>query len=341
MRWRLFIMLITSTFFALTQTERKIDSLRLVLKTTQPDTTLCNTLIELGNLYKNTNFDSTLYYHDKARIFAEKINDPIKKGEAIKLIGDDYYYLKNDDVKAMSLYEEALQISEKVIGQTLNKNFTAKAKQLQIRCLGTIGVVYYNRGFYAKALNYYSHALKISEDINHKPFQAANIGNIGSIYLYQGDYATSLAYYLKALKIHEETGDKKNQAGNLGNIGGVYGYQGRYALALGYYFKALKINEEINDKKNVATSLGNIGLIYSYQGEYAKAMEYYFKSIKINKENGQKRSQASNLGNIAAVYAYQGDHEKALEYFFMALKIDEDLGNESPRSRAARYRKTL
>ena len=192
-----------------------------------------------------------------------------------------------------------------------------------------LGVYYFVKVDYPKALEYYFKALKLYEEIGNKKGIAANLNNIGIVYQDQGDYPKAVEYYFKALKIYEEIGNKKGIEGNLSNIGTVYNDQGDYPKALEYFFKALKLNEELGNKKGIAANLGNIGIVYYHQGDYLKALEYYFKALKINEEIGNKNQITNNLNNIGLVYSGQGDYPKALEYFFKALKLSEELGDKN------------
>ncbi|MEW6772863.1 MAG: tetratricopeptide repeat protein [Bacteroidota bacterium] len=227
----------------------------------------------------------------------------------------------------MELYNTALSIAEKY-EHSKEKTISYKAKKLKATVFGNIGIVYYNQGNYAKAMDYYFNALEINEQIENKQGQAANLGNIGIVYKEQSNDSKALEYYFKALKIDEYLGNKNGVARHLGNIGNVYLDHGNYAKALDYYFKALKINEEIGNKQGQAINLGNIGTVYNEQSDYAKALEYYFKALKINEELGNKNGVARHLGNIGTVCNEQGNYAKALEYYFKALKIYEEIGNK-------------
>jgi class 3 adenylate cyclase/Tfp pilus assembly protein PilF len=190
---------------------------------------------------------------------------------------------------------------------------------------GNLGVCYWSKSDYPKALEYHIKALKIYEQLNDKKEIAANLTNIGIIYLNQSDYSKALEYCFESLKIDEELNGKVGIASNLGNIGTIYLYQSDYPRALEYFFKALKINEELNNKRYIAANLINIGIIYENQSEHPRALEYYFKSLKISEELNDKEGITFNLGNIGNVYMNQSDYPKALEYFFKALKINEEL----------------
>ena len=166
-----------------------------------------------------------------------------------------------------------------------------------------LGVQYWAKSDYPKALEYYFIALKISEELNDKELLALTLGNIGIIYFQQANYPKALEYDSKAVKMFEELGNKKAQARNLGNIGEVYSLQGNYSKALEYYFKALKMKEESGGtKEKQAVTIYDIGSVYRQQADYSKALEYYFKAIRIDEALGEKNNLASSLSGVGSTY---------------------------------------
>jgi tetratricopeptide (TPR) repeat protein len=55
-------------------------------------------------------------------------------------------------------------------------------------------------------------ALKINEETGNKNFESINLINIGSIYHLRSDYAKSLNYFLRAAKISKEIGSVWNSS---------------------------------------------------------------------------------------------------------------------------------
>lgn len=99
------------------------------------------------------------------------------------------------------------------------------------------------------------------------PNHASSYNNLGLVYYSKGDYNTALEYYCKALAIMEKNNQTKNPntATILNNIGGIFDELGRYDTALDYYFNALAIREELLGMKHPdsAQSYNNIGLTYN------------------------------------------------------------------------------
>lgn len=102
----LFIVLLCWLFPPLGQGQ-KIDSLEKVLLTAKEDTNKFNALLQLGNIFTNSNPDTAIYFHTQATLLAGKLKEELKKAEAIRATGWDNF-LKGDYQKALSLYNRHL-----------------------------------------------------------------------------------------------------------------------------------------------------------------------------------------------------------------------------------------
>ncbi len=308
------------------------------LKNAKHDTTFYTVYIDIGKCYQKFNADSALYYHVKAKVYADKIKDDLMMGEAARLIGVDYFF-KRDYDKALISLNEVLAIIARAV-KTKGKVSFSKLKELKAACIGNIGTIYFSQDHFNKALDHYFMAIKLSEEIGDHKLKAKNEGNVGLVYTKLGNYAKALEYNFMALKTNEEIGDNPAQALNLGNIGLVYHYQKDYSKILAYYFKALQIDEEIGNKNGISRHLGNIGGAYQMLNNNAEAVKYYFKAIKIDEELGNKSGIESHLGNLGVIctlqadsaikkgnklYAYKVKYPRALKYYFEALKMSDQI----------------
>lgn len=254
--------------------------------------------------------------HDTLKIGAYTAWDNIIYVSDPKL--DQELNLKIVDLANENLKKEALNSSEK----------KAFKKALSLG-FNSLGIIFYNKGNYDKAINYYSRSLKIREEIGDKKGIAATLNNFGIVYQDQGDNAKAIEYYTRSLKTNEEIGDKKGEANNLSNIGRIYRELKDTAKAIDYFMHSLKIREAIGDKRGMAIAYSNIGSIYSDEGNTEKAMDYFNRYLKISEEIGDKTKIGLALANIGGVFAKEKDNSKALDYFSRSLKIFEEIGNKN------------
>ncbi len=190
------------------------------------------------------------------------------------------YHAALQHKKAISRYENALELQEKHIG-TENERFAFILNQL--------GFINDTLADHDKALEYYEKALKIWLKVfdEEHPNVATFYNNIGAAWYSKGEYDKAIEYYEKALNIDLKVFGKKHPevAIRYNNIGAAWDSKGEYDKAIEYYDKALKIDLKVFGKEhpNVAIRYNNIGAAWDSKGEYDKAIEYYDKALKILK----------------------------------------------------------
>ncbi len=152
-----------------------------------------------------------------------------------------------------------------------------------------LGVLYYSKGEYDKAEEYYFKAKDIYEKIYKNkihPDLASTYLNLGLLYADKGKYDKAEVYYLKAKDIFEKIYKNKNHpdlASTYLNLGLLYAKKGKYDKAEVYYLKALRIREKILDKNHpdLASTYLNLGVLYADKGKYDKAEVYFLKALSI------------------------------------------------------------
>jgi class 3 adenylate cyclase/Tfp pilus assembly protein PilF len=199
-------------------------------------------------------------------------------------------------------------------------------KLWQAKACNTLGVAWYIKSNYSKAIEWHQQSFAIWKEMNEKTGMASSYNNLGNIYSEQSDYIKALESYQKALDLIESS-NKKKAGIYYSNIGSIYLYQGIHTKALEQFQKALSLSEELNDKDGMAVAYNNIGVIYNDVGNATKALEYYQKSIDINKELGDKQGLAESYINTGTIKKAQGDYVQALDYQQKSLGLEKELDN--------------
>jgi len=187
--------------------------------------------------------------------------------------------------------------------------------------LNGMGIAYYYKGDYAKALNFYKQSLVAYNTLNDNLMIATLYANIGNIYHATGDYSNANDNFMMSLKISVKHQFLERTATTLGSLGILYYDQSKYASALNIYLKTLKIREMLNDKQGIAYTLSNIGLIYDDQSQYEKALSYYQKSIILLSEIKDFNGLSATFNNIGLIYYNLNQPDTALKYFNKSLSI--------------------
>lgn len=187
------------------------------------------------------------------------------------------------------------------------------------------GFVYEDFGDVPKAIEHYSEALKIQEQIEDFEGVANTFINLGVVYEYQENFDKALEFYNKAYDIQYKINDKRGAAFSLNNIGGLYENKKEYEKALKFHVKSLKLREELGNKKDISQSLNNIGANYYFLHQSDRALEYYEKAFKLREEIGDRAGLCNSYENFAKIYSEQNQLLKAESYGLKSLEIAKEL----------------
>lgn len=184
-----------------------------------------------------------------------------------------------------------------------------------------IGMGYYFQGKYLEALQNWTDALAVYQQINDQTGIANMQNNIAAIYTQQGDDEKGLEYSLKSLAISEKLNDKLRILSALNTVGSIYfNKKATWDKALDYLLRALPLCEEIGDSAALGTISENIGEIYFEKNDLTQAVNYFEKSIKAL---GKSANSSFAYNGIGKVFLKRDDFTTALSYHNRALAIAE------------------
>jgi signal transduction histidine kinase len=163
------------------------------------------------------------------------------------------------------------------------------------------------------SLKHAKSALALSQKLGYEKGTAYAYNNIGIYYWLRSDFPKALNYVYKALKIHENENNKNGIASSNNALGTIYVEFKNYKLALACYKKALKISQEIKDQKSIATYLNNIGDVYLRMKEYKKALYYFDKAAKTNVFKKNSFESGLNYTNIGITNNFLKQYKRSIE----------------------------
>ena len=100
----------------------------------------------------------------------------------------------------------------------------------------------------------------LSLKLNFKKGEGRAKRVIGIYYWVKGDFEKAMQYFESALELSEKVNDQKGIGACLSNMGVVYRNKGDIGRASDFFFRSLKIKEAINDKQGIATTSNNLVL---------------------------------------------------------------------------------
>ncbi len=260
--------------------------------------------------YFTTEYDSALYYYDKALSISQKIKNKKEKADLLNNIGLCYIN-KNEFKKAFEYFNKALEISKKI-----------DYKSGLADSYYNLGNLYWKTARYEKALKFYNDALKLYQKLNDEKSASSALNNIGNTYYKMKDYKTAVRFYLKSLTKKEKTGE--NPLSVLNNIAALYIKLGEYQKALHYLQKALFYCQK-TDKKNLSLIYSNMGSIYLEINSDSTAIKYLKKALKLKQEFNDQKGISIVLNKIGSIYAKQNKLNKALENYSKSYQIRKNL----------------
>ncbi|MFK7786455.1 MAG: tetratricopeptide repeat protein [Crocinitomicaceae bacterium] len=249
---------------------------------------------------------------------------------------DDIIYFTDPDLD-LQLNLEIDSICSSNLKKTPSTHEKGHFLKSKGRALNNIGIIFYDRGDYAKAINYFDGSIKASTKVGDKKGIARAEVNIGNIRLRQVEYEKALKSFKNSMEIFEELDVKGGLANSLENIGLSYSEMKEYEKSRDYYDRSLKLYEEIGDKKGRANVFSNIAELYRSLGDTLKSMEYHSKSLSIREEIGDKIGIPMSLNQIGKRLVELGNYSEALKMLKRSLAISQENGLNRTIQVASQY----
>lgn len=280
-----------------------------------------NILIKLADHYFNVNFDSALFYSEKAYEISNKISSV--KGMAVS------GYQKGLANFYLGKYENAIECFSQSISlykylNSINPGNNHKNKIAS--AYNETGCAKFALGKYGQSLENYNKALELYQETKNDKGIADTYNYLSNYYFFLSNHDKSLEYILKEYEITKILNDKEYTARVNKSFGRHYIETGNTQKGLGYLKESLIAYKESGNKKQISSVYFDIGNTFLRMGEVDSAFHYNSKASEIaHKLNYKER--------IGYSYAFSGwlspDKNIAVEYFKKALKIFEEQNNKS------------
>ena len=210
------------------------------------------------------------------------------------------------------------------------------SKEEEVKCLISLGLLYWNIGELEKSSEKYKKALSIAKKINLKDklehcrtaLEIYRLYKEGKKYRSLGENKKSIESFQQAIDLVEKTKSKEHELKCLRQLSATYWQMNELQKCFLLNKDALNIAQSLNHRKEEGNCLYNIGLYYWKLDNYSKALNCYESALKIAQSLKNIEDESACLTNIGGIYVRIGNYNKALEYLTKALTIDEQLGND-------------
>jgi len=139
--------------------------------------------------------------------------------------------------------------------------------------------------------------------------------NLGVAYFNKKEYTKAIEYIEKTILIAKKVGDKKQELEATTNLGACYAQLNEDEKALTYYKKSEKRLLELNDFQGLITNNINQSSTYGKLKKFPESIEYGKKALSyINNYQGSIQYKQNAYETIANVYKEIGNLKAAFEY---------------------------
>jgi predicted ATPase len=261
-------------------------------------------------------------YLQKAFELAKKVGTV----EAIALIGQHLAsrYLGMGDVnKAVALAEESAALNRKS-GNMLLLNWS-------LRLLGTIHQIL---GEWDESEQYYKEAMNIAQRLDDFQSIATAFAYYGWLYFDRGEYAKAEEFFEKMYEVFEKHGAKAHQIGWSPFVITEYIYIGEFKKAHDLIDELHKYALEKENRDLIATADVLTATMFRAQKKWEESIKHFEKSLQELEALGERQWDMFPFANMvlyeyARVYVernQEGDREKALNLLNQALEIFQKMG---------------
>jgi tetratricopeptide (TPR) repeat protein len=221
-------------------------------------------------------------------------------------------------------FDKAEEVFEIMLRQTSDESEKANIFHM-------LGIVKYNYGKYAEAVEFYEKSIEIMQKIlppTH-PDLAASYRNIGTVYDKMGEYSKALSYHEKALESYQNTITSNHFifSGSDDNSNLMNETTDDCSKAILSSEKALEILETTlpTDNPSLATFYDRYGSVYEKMGNHSKARSFYGRALRIKEKHlpSNHPSLATSCANLGVVYEKMGDLSTAHSFHQRALNIGQ------------------
>lgn len=245
--------------------------------------------------------DSVLYQLLQIENDTERVNSIYTTG----------FELRNTDPELA--YQYAVQCEKQAL-KTSSAKHIAKSYNL-------LGILYYKKGNYSKALDYQQKALRLNQQAGNAHGIAINQVNLGNIYTDLKEQELAEHFYLEALHTYNTLNNTLQMTRCLINIGVLKHQQGQFIASGNQFREALNYAEKLGDYDLMATCNNNIGAVLLDMKKADSALIYLEEGMKLRSLIDNELELADSYLNMAKAYLQLNNFSQADNYLNLAEPV--------------------
>jgi CHAT domain-containing protein/TolA-binding protein len=195
--------------------------------------------------------------------------------------------------------------------------------------LGNLGGVHLLLGQFDRALDYYSRALEISEELDSRVGMTIDHGNLGLALSGLGRIEEALWHFDLALELADEAGLAQEKAYWLRGKASVLILQGRYEEGLNNYREALKAYEESGARLLLLDALTDLGALMMILGDVPTAESLFQRSVDLARQMGQQQAISVNMLALGDIRFARGQMNEARALYRQVMSRTKASGEQA------------
>ncbi|MBT8308255.1 MAG: tetratricopeptide repeat protein [Maribacter sp.] len=278
-------------------------------------------LNHLGRQYRDiSQFSKAIGLHLSALEIARACENIELKVYSLNMLG--VVYSRMDALKsALNYYQDALALAETIETPSLSIKRSINVS------LNGIGNIYRKLRQYSPAIEKFSEALKLEENLGNKLGLAINYQNIGECYEAQDKLEEALENFEISLSYNNQINSERGRIICNYSIAHVYVHQGKNEEAQVILEEVLSNAMKLDDQKLISEVLINLGVALLSQKKYEEADTRLKESLKIAKRYNLPEQIINACKSLSKIWELKGDYKKAFQYYQQAKSLENEITN--------------
>jgi tetratricopeptide (TPR) repeat protein len=265
---------------------------------------------------------------EENKLTKEEIQEIInKKKRTIADLEKGAEYIKElSDIGLLQLQIEEYSLAEKNLTTCLKFFKKQKDRLGKTSVLGILGILYFKKGDYEKAIDYYEKAFAIYDELRQQNEKIMCLKGIGSSYLKLNKLNKAAEVLYNCCEVCSENNEIYSFLDCIGQLIQIYEKKEDSEILTELYQKALQAFEKINDKKGMITSYFNLGILNKRNQKYQNALVYFKKGTNVAIDSNYNELILKGLSYVGESLFYLGRIKEAKDEFIKALDLAKKMG---------------
>ncbi|MDF2193709.1 sensor histidine kinase [Paraflavitalea sp. CAU 1676] len=248
------------------------------------------------------NFDSSLYYQEKALAMAELMKDSLSIGISLFNIGINY--------RERSGFEKSIEYCLK--GLTIIDKLGNPLIEAQVN--DALQVLYYRRAQYQKAIGYGEKAVALARKLEQKELLAKFLINLSLSYQITNQWRQGVVALEEALRIGKAVGDVRVISVVQQNLAAVALQARNWPLAMQYAQESLVLYRRLGATDGETTALRSLATFSLQQGKLAQAKTYAHQALALSQTWQYKLEEATIYRLLSSIAYAEKEFEQGLQF---------------------------